>query len=172
MKIYVLLIAIFVLVLAVVSIQTTFALWDGSFPSAEFRIDVKDINGVPISGARLSVYERTGFLGLDRRLSYGFPIDQFKKDSQLVSSPDGIIRVGHINQGIEMGGCAFALFGIIPVVLGERDFVVRIDASDYRPQEIAFYEQFYANCDSEPSILIDDPIPICTYEVVLPRETK
>ena len=172
MKIYIPLIAIFVLVLAVVSMQTTFALWDGSFPSAEFRISVTDENGTPISGAKLSVYERTGFLGLDRKLSYGFPLDQFKKNSQLVSSPDGIIKASHVGQDVEKGGFVFDLFWIIPIGFGERDFVVRVDAPDYRPQEIAFYEQLYSNCDSEPGILIDDPVPVCAYEAVLLREAR
>lgn len=106
-KIYIPLITVFILGLAVVSVLTTFGIWDGAFPSAKFRISVQDKNGKPISGAKLSVYERTGFLGLDRKLSYEFPIHEFKSDSQPESSSDGIIRVSHIRQGLEMGGGVF-----------------------------------------------------------------
>ena len=81
-KIYIPLVIVFVLALAVISFITTFGIWDGAIPSARFRIKVQNQKGQLISGARLSVYRKTGLFGLNKELSYGFPIQEFNENSQ------------------------------------------------------------------------------------------
>ena len=70
--------AIFVVVvglLALASRLTTSIVWDGGFPSGEFRLDVCDPHGEPVKGAMLRVYR-----GGTRVLSFRYPLDNHLAD--------------------------------------------------------------------------------------------
>jgi hypothetical protein len=150
------------LVLAVGSIVTTFGIWDGAIPSAKFTIKVLDQNENPISGAKLSIFEKRWLLNLKRSVSYNFPVHEFTKDSQPISNSNGEIEISHISKGLEIGGDSFALFWFIPITYGSPEFVISVQAPDDRRVNFDYYD-LYNDCDKEPSILNkDDPVK-CKY---------
>jgi hypothetical protein len=169
-RIYIPLIILFISILAGVSLFTTFGIWDGRLPSGKFRIFIRDNKGNPISNAKLLVYERTGFLKRRGKLSYEFPLPEFKKDSQPQSFSDGIIEVSHIPKNIEIGGAAFALFWVIPIITGDPHFSVTVEALGYKTAEFD-YSKLYSNCDKKPTFFRDENVPVCTYELTLGLET-
>jgi hypothetical protein len=170
-RIYVPLIILLVLILAGASLFTTFGIWDGRLPSAKFRIFVRGNKGKAISNAKLQVYENTGCFKGRGKMSYGFPLSQFKEDSQFQSSSDGVIEVSHIAKNIEIGGAAFALFWVIPITTGHPHFSVTVSAPGYKSAEID-YNKLYSNCDKTPTFLVDDNVPVCTFEFTLVPERE
>jgi hypothetical protein len=167
-KIYITLIVFAVLTLTLVSCYTTFAIGDGGFPSAKFNIKVQNEAGDSIEGAMLTVYRRTGWFGIRRKISYEYPIQEFSRDSKSFSKSDGVIRVSHISKGMEFGGPVFALFWLFPIHIGVPDIEVVIEASKYKPIEFD-YTDLYLNCDREPE-LFDKNTPNCSYGIMLERE--
>lgn len=155
-----------IFLLAIVSILTTFGVWDGMIPSAKFRIEIIDGHGKPVKGATVSVFEKYGFMRLKKRISYNFPIKEFTKKSQPISDADGTIKISHISEGLEIGGGAFALFWFIPVSFGEPSFIVQIETPDHRKRLID-YSNLYNKCDEEPSILSRNNPVNCQFEVVM-----
>lgn len=158
---------VFILLLGAISIVTTFGIWDGAIPSAKFKIKVLDNQKAPVIGAKLSVYEKQGFMGLRKSLSYNFPIQEFSEESHPISNSDGVIEISHISDGLEIGGGAFALFWIIPISFGDPEFIVHIETPDGSERSFE-YSDLYENCDERPPILNrkDNPV-ICKCDLVL-----
>ena len=154
------------LILAVGSIATTFGIWDGAVPSAKFTINVLDKDENPVSDAKLSIFEKQGFLNLKRSVSYNFPIHEFTNDSQPVSNSNGKIEISHISKGLEIGGGSFALFWVIPITFGSPEFVVSVQAPDNRKVNFDYYD-LYKDCDKKPNILNKDEPVKCSYKAVL-----
>ena len=151
--------------LALTSIFTTFGIWDGAIPSAKFKLKVIDGQKKAVSGVKLTVFEKKGFLGLKRRISYRFPIQEFTNESQPVSNSNGVLEVSHVSKGLEIGGWAFALFWVVPISFGDPKFIVHFQAPDGRERSLEYYD-LYEKCDEKPTILRDSPVA-CELEVVL-----
>jgi hypothetical protein len=147
---------VIIFISAIGSIATTFGIWDGAIPSANFKIKVIDKEGKPVNGAKLTIFSKQSFLSLQKTPAYSFPIHQFTEHYQPTSNENGIIKISHIcKKRIEISGAAFALFWVIPVSLGDPHFIVTIKASDGRESSFA-YDALYRNCDKEPADLGDN----------------
>src|ERR1022692_2885573 len=66
--------------LALASYFTTAIIWDGGFPSGEFRVNVHDTEGTPVKGAVLRVYH-----GGTRNLAFKYPFDNHLDGHELFS---------------------------------------------------------------------------------------
>ncbi len=133
--------------LALASYLTTSVIWDGGFPSGEFRIHVRDSQGKPVPSAALRVYH-----GGSRKLTSGYPLDNHVTGQDLVSGDDGQITTVRKRGGIQFGGHAWRLFWIIPMGAKVPDYDCEITADGFHPlkfpvqrlfkSEHRFYEEF------------------------------
>ena len=156
-----------ILILALASVVSTFGIWDGVIPSANIKIRIIDNQNLPISGAQLTVFEKHGFIKTNKSISYDFPIQEFKRESQPISNSDGVIEVSHLSEGLEIGGGAFALFWIIPISFGDPKFIIHIKAPDGREQSFE-YSDLYINCNEKPTILHREENPVnCEHNIIL-----
>ena len=95
---------------AVASYLTTCMVWDGGFLSGEIRIDIRDPQGQPISGAVLHVYRaRT------RQLALKYPLANHDSATGLASDAGGRIIAVQERDGLQFGGRCWHLFWIIPM---------------------------------------------------------
>lgn len=78
--------------------------WDGGFPTAEFRLHVRDRRGAPVSGAELTVRDA------DRRIAYEFPVDDFNRSTTLRTDATGTVVFHHVSGGLEFGGSCVVPF--------------------------------------------------------------
>ncbi len=160
-------VTVLVLFLTSISIVTTFGIWDGAIPSVKLKIKLLDNQKTPVIGAKLTVYEKQGFMSLKERQSYNFPIQEFTENSQPISNSDGLIEISHLSNGLEIGGWAFALFWIIPISFGDPEFIFYIETPDGRTRSFE-YTDLYETCDERPTILNrkDNPAK-CEFELIL-----
>ena len=86
----------FVVLVLLVPVQTI--LWDGGFPSMEFRLRFVDAAGHPVPGVSLEVLTQAG-----GRCHY-YPVDDFVPDRSVVSDADGRMTFRHFGHGLEYGG--------------------------------------------------------------------
>ena len=133
---------VLLLVLAFASIETTGVIWDGGFPSAEFRLIVLDENSQPIQGAILHVYEHK-----KRELAFKYPLDNYTSDRDLVSDKDGSIVTFHVSRGMEFGGLDWKLFWIFPIGRGAPEFDCEITAAGYKSYKFGFARLYKTSSD-------------------------
>src|ERR1043166_2121533 len=133
---------VLLLVLAFASIETTGVIWDGGFPSAEFRLIVLDENSQPIQGAILHVYEHK-----KRELAFKYPLDNYTSDRDLVSDKDGSIVTFHVSRGMEFGGLDWKLFWIFPMGRGAPEFDCEITAAGYKSHKFGFGRLYKTSSD-------------------------
>lgn len=72
-------------------------IWDGGFPSAEFRLRFVDEHGQPVAGVRLEVFTQAG------GPSPHYPINEFRPGQLVASDADGRMTIHHVGQ-MEFGG--------------------------------------------------------------------
>jgi hypothetical protein len=111
---------------AFASYETTNIIWDGGFPSGEFRLRVIDPEGKPVSGASLRVYE-----GGTGERAYEYPLDDYLPDHELVSGEDGTIIAHRKNGEMQFGGEAWRLFWLIPMGDKAPEYDCEITADGY-----------------------------------------
>jgi hypothetical protein len=97
------------LTLAVFSFLSTYRVWDGGFPQAEYHLTFVDASGKPINGVVLAVIDRDG------NPAYHYPVSDYSDGSAPTSSDDGIIAFRHVGGGMEFGGGCWRLFFLIPI---------------------------------------------------------
>ncbi len=83
--------------------------WEGRYPTAEYRLNVRDASGAPVAGAELSVVDGEG------RPSYRFPIEEHQKGSSIVSDARGLITLHHVGGGYELGAACFDVLKVLYV---------------------------------------------------------
>lgn len=83
--------------------------WEGRYPTAEYRLNVRDASGAPVAGAELSVVDGEG------RPSYRFPIEEHHKGSTIVSDARGLITLHHVGGGYELGAACFDVLKVLYV---------------------------------------------------------
>ena len=72
--------------------------WDGGFPSTEYRLTFVDEAGRPVPGVTLRMETHAD------GVSYLYPVDEFLPDQAPTSDADGRMVFHHTGQGIEFGG--------------------------------------------------------------------
>lgn len=114
--------------LALASYLTTSIIWDGGFPSGEFRVTIRDPDGEPVKGAALRIYR-----GGTRDLAFGYPLDNHVAGRNLVSDVKGRIVGLRKNGGLQFGGHAWLLFWVIPMGAKAPEFDCEITAEGFKP---------------------------------------
>jgi hypothetical protein len=79
--------------------QEPSSFWDGAFPASEFHIRIQSNRSNPIQGAVMSVFA-SGMTNW----AFGYPIDNYLSNRDLISDEQGMIIAIHEPQGIEFGG--------------------------------------------------------------------
>jgi len=118
--------AIGLLVLA--SYMTTSIIWDGGFPSGEFRVNVQNPEGKPVKGAVLHV-----FRGGTRNVASGYPLDNHLTTEGLDSDDGGRITAIRKYDGSQFGGHAWQLFWVIPMGARAPEYDCEITADGFKP---------------------------------------
>ena len=116
-----------ILFLGFLSYVTTSVLWDGGFPSGEFRLDVVDSSGQPVEGAVLNVYR-----GGTSELAEEYPLDNHITGLELVSNERGRIVVLRRYDGTQFGGQAWDLFWLIRMGVQAPKFDCKITAEGFK----------------------------------------
>jgi hypothetical protein len=114
--------------LAFASYLTTSIIWDGGFPSGEFRLNIRNGEGQPVKGAVLRVYR-----GGTRDLAFEYPLDNHLPGQELVSDDNGRITAIRKNGGLQFGGHAWQLFWVIPIGAKAPEYDCEITAAGYKP---------------------------------------
>ncbi len=73
-------------------------IWDGGFPSAEFRLRFVDEHGQPVPGVRLEVFTQAG------GPSPHYPVNEFRPGHVVESDADGRMAFHHVSRSLEFGG--------------------------------------------------------------------
>jgi hypothetical protein len=73
-------------------------IWDGGFPSTEYRLTFIDAVGRPVSGVTLPTETRAG------GVCYLYPVDEFVTDEAPASDADGRMVFHHVGDHLEFGG--------------------------------------------------------------------
>lgn len=82
-------------------------IWDGGFPSAEFRLRFVDEQGQPVPDVRLEVFTLAG------GRSPHYPVNEFRLGQAVKSDADGRMAFHHVGTSLEFGGRDyFNLLGI------------------------------------------------------------
>lgn len=123
--------------LALASYMTTSIIWDGGFPSGEFRVNVRDPEGRPVRGAVLRVYH-----GRTRDLAAGYPLDNHRTGQELVSDDSGRITTIRKHGGLQFGGHAWRLFWVIPMGAEAPEYECEITAEGFRPLKFSVWKLF------------------------------
>jgi hypothetical protein len=97
------------LTLAGFSFLSTYRVWDGGFPQAEYRLTFIDPAGKPIKGVVLAVTDHHG------NPAYYYPVSDYSDASAPTSGGDGLISFRHVGGGMEFGGACWRLFFLIPI---------------------------------------------------------
>src|SRR5262249_9290558 len=113
---------------ALASCMTTSIYWDGGFPSGEFRVNVRDLEGKPVKGAVLRVYR-----GSTRELASGYPLDNHITGQELVSDENGRITAPWKDGSMQFGGHAWQLFWVIPIGAKVPKYDCEITADGFKP---------------------------------------
>jgi len=114
--------------LALASYFTTSIIWDGGFPSGEFRLDIRNPEGLPVKGAVLRIFH-----GGTRDLAFKYPLDNHLADQELISDEKGRITGIREHGGLQFGGHAWQLFWIIPIGAKGPQYDCEITADGYQP---------------------------------------
>lgn len=120
-------VAVVVGLLALASFFTTSIFWVGGFPSGEFRLDVRNPEGLPVKGAVLRIYH-----GGTRDLAFKYPLDNHLADQELISNEKGRITGIREDGEMQFGGHAWRLFWIIPIGAKSPQFDCEITADGYQ----------------------------------------
>ena len=123
--------------LALASYLTTSIIWDGGFPSGEFRVNVRDPNGKPVRGAVLRVYS-----GGTRDLAADYPLDNHVTGQELVSDDSGRITAIRSYGGLQFGGHAWSLFWVIPMGAKAPKYDCEITAEGFKPLKFSVWRLF------------------------------
>lgn len=123
--------------LALASYATTSIIWDGGFPSGEFRVNVRDPEGRPVRGAALRVYR-----GRTRDLASGYPLDNHTTGQELVSDDSGRITAIRKHGGPQFGGHAWLLFWVIPMGAKAPEYDCEITAEGFKPLKFPVWRLF------------------------------
>jgi hypothetical protein len=123
--------------LALASYLTTSIIWDGGFPSGEFRVNVRDPEGKPVRGAVLRVYR-----GGTRDLASGYPLDDQMTGEELVSDEGGRITAIRMHGGLQFGGRAWQLFWVIPMGAKAPQYDCEITAEGFKPLKFPVWRLF------------------------------
>jgi hypothetical protein len=107
---------------------TTSIIWDGGFPSGEFRLNVRENEGKPVKGAVLRVYR-----GGTRELAFGYPLDNYVAGHELVSDERGRITAIRKRDGLQFGGHAWQLFWVIQMGAKVPQYDCAIMAEGFMP---------------------------------------
>lgn len=75
-------------------------IWDGGFPSIEYRLRFVDPDGNPVPDVRLEVFTQGG------GPCHLYPVDDFYPGHPVVSDADGRMVFRHTGRGLEFGGRA------------------------------------------------------------------
>lgn len=73
-------------------------IWDGGFPSTEYRLTLIDEAGRPVPGVTLQVETQAG------GICYVYPVDEFVPDETITSDADGRMVFHHVSDAIEFSG--------------------------------------------------------------------
>lgn len=127
------------LLLAVASCYTTFAIAEGSFPRAEIRIELEDERGRSIVGAVFEIFESGSSAG---EHAIGFPIYEFNMSTRPTSDRNGLLLLHQPQGGLHFGGPSFRLFWILPVQPPVPDHACRISKEGFAPLEFSVWDLF------------------------------
>ncbi len=123
--------------LALASYLTTCVIWDGGFPSGEFRLNVRDPQGQPVKGAVLRVYH-----GGTRDPAFEYPLDNHMAGRDLVSDDNGRITAIRKRDGLQFGGKAWQLFWVIPMGAKAPEYDCEITAQGFKPLTFRVWRLF------------------------------
>jgi hypothetical protein len=123
--------------LALASFLTTSIIWDGGFPSGEFRLNLRDPEGKPVKGAVLCVYR-----GGTRDLAFEYPLDNHVAAQELVSDESGRITAIRKRGGLQFGGHAWLLFWVIPMGAKAPEYDCEITAQGFKPVKFRVWKLF------------------------------
>ena len=98
--------------------------WDGRFPVGEFRLSIKDENGVPIPGA----------------LVRGYFEDRSVSDKSIRSDANGQIVLTQPHSGFQFGGTRWNLFWFIPMGDQPPEYIWEVTADGFEPHRIGWEE--------------------------------
>lgn len=133
--------------LALASYMAGGEIWDGGFPSGEFRIHIRDPDGRPISGAVLRVY-----YGGTRELACGNPLENHQTGVELVSDENGRITVVQTRTTTQFGGYKWRLFWIIPMGTKAPEYDCETTAAEFRPAKFPVWKIFESAFESPTAI--------------------
>lgn len=118
----------------------TESMFDGFFPSGEYRLRITNESDEPVNGARLSIYK-----GNTQQLAFGYPIDNYGTEGDLISDESGWIVALHKPRGFEFGGTC-RHFLLIPVSCDATPhFNFLLTANGYRTMRFSEDDFFYPN---------------------------
>jgi hypothetical protein len=123
--------------LALASYQTTSIIWDGGFPSGEFRVSVRGPEGKPVRGAVLRVYH-----GGTRELASRYPLDDHVTGQEFVSDDSGRITAIRKHGGLQFGGHEWRLFWVIPMGAKAPEYDCEITAEGFKPLQFPVWRLF------------------------------
>jgi len=112
-------------------------IWDGGFPSGEFRILVVDEQGQPIPGATLRVFA-SGTRGSANK----YPIYENGVDG-VTAGADGVVVCHQPRQGIQFSGTSWELFWLIPMGDSAPQFDFEFSKEGYRTRVLTNDEFFH-----------------------------
>jgi len=143
----------------------TSIIWDGGFPSGEFRVQVRDTEGKPVKGAVLRVYR-----GDTRDLAFQYPVDNHVAGQELVTNENGRMTAIRKRGGIQFGGHAWQLFWVIPMGAKAREYDCEITAEGFKPLKFRVWRLFesphmyYEDFPKAKSVVDGEEIELNIYE--------
>ena len=149
------------LILGLISYETTQMIWDGGFPSGEIRLNVRNQSGAPVIGARLNVYDaKTG------NHAFGYPLDDYVTTDSMLSDNNGRITAIRRLERLQFGGHAWKLWWLVPIQSGYPEYKCEVVAPGYEIKKFKVEELF-----KNPYTLYEDfpktRVQIAGEEVVL-----
>ena len=166
--------ALFVVIMGCVafaSFRTTFGLWDGMFPSGEYRLRIQAENGMPVQGAILQVFE-----GGTKNAAFEYPIDNYVSVGNLISDEHGVIVALHTPGGFEFGGTCWNAFWIFPVCSGGPEYDFQISADGYETIKFSttdlFEPAYHDRSSGNTTVTLErgENVQIPIYELVFTLE--
>ncbi len=162
-----------VVLLAMASHLTTSIMWDGGFPSGEFRVLVRDPENNPVRGAVLRVYH-----GRTRDLAFEYPLDNHVTEQGLVSDDSGRIIAIRTYGGLQFGGHAWRLFWLIPMGAKSPRFDCEITAEGFTTLRFPvqrLFESPHRYYDDFPKTTLEEngeqvELPVYTHAFNLERQ--
>ena len=119
--------------------------FDGAFPAGEYHFVITNKENKPVVGAQMQVFKAG-----TQRPAFGYPIDNYLSNRDLISNEAGLIIAIHKSRGLEVGGGCVQFLIVFKKCSEIPRYDLVITADGYKPIQFSD-DVIYNQCGHFPA---------------------